>query len=62
MKFSSVWAAAVVTVAAVLAAPATANNFLAVDFLGDGERETRIRFDRVHAKETAMETVDGNVT
>ncbi|XP_043218520.1 uncharacterized protein LOC122379928 isoform X2 [Amphibalanus amphitrite] len=61
MKQSGVWAVAVVA-AAVLAAPAAANNFLAVDYLGDGERETRIHFDRVHAKETAMETVDGNVT
>ncbi|XP_043199587.1 uncharacterized protein LOC122369155 isoform X1 [Amphibalanus amphitrite] len=60
MKQSGVWA--VVVAAAVLAVPAAANNFLAVDYLGDGERETRIHFDRVHAKETAMETVDGNVT
>ena len=46
---------------AAFAGRAAGENFLAVDFLGDGERETRIRFDRTHARETVMETVD-NVT
>ena len=53
---------AAVILAAVFAGRAAGENFMAVDYLGDGERETRIRFDRIHAKETAMETVDGNVT
>ena len=62
MRSTGVCLAVIVVVAVLAPRTSAAENFLSVDFLGDGERETRVHFDRVHAKETAMESADGNVT
>ncbi|XP_037077280.1 uncharacterized protein LOC119098462 [Pollicipes pollicipes] len=55
-----VWMATLL--AALLVGTAAAKNFIAIDYLGDGEREVRIRFDRVHAKQTSMEVVTDQIT